>query len=117
MRIAFSTETNEGLDAPISQHFGRCPYYVIVEMEGDTIKGVNTIDNPFYNSHGAPGQVPSFIKQQGVDIMISGGMGGRAAEFFEQFGIKPITGASNIVKDALNEYMAGELRDFQTCNH
>ncbi|MCD6281946.1 MAG: NifB/NifX family molybdenum-iron cluster-binding protein [Deltaproteobacteria bacterium] len=116
MRIAFSAESNEGLNAQISQHFGRCPFYVIVDLEGEDIKGVDVIENPFYTSHGAPGEVPGFINQQGVKVMITGGMGGRAIQFFQQFGIEPITGATGTVSEALDLYISGRLKGFSTCN-
>ena len=35
-RIAFSSEDNIGLKSQMSMHFGRCPYYTIVEVEGET---------------------------------------------------------------------------------
>jgi predicted Fe-Mo cluster-binding NifX family protein len=33
-RIAFACETNLGLQAEMSAHFGRCPYYAIVDIDG-----------------------------------------------------------------------------------
>jgi len=118
MRIAVSSENDLGLDATISEHFGRCPYYVIVDVEDDTIKQeVKTIKNPFYDAHGNTGQVPSFINSQGADVMIAGGMGPRAIEFFNQFGIEPVTGASGVVKDVIKAYLAGQLKGSQGCNH
>jgi hypothetical protein len=33
MRIAVSTETNAGLDAAVSPHFGRCPFYALVDLQ------------------------------------------------------------------------------------
>jgi len=38
MRIAISAETNNGLDSIIGQHFGRCPYFALVDMEGNEVK-------------------------------------------------------------------------------
>ena len=33
MRIAISVEDDNGLDSVISHHFGRCPYFVLVDVD------------------------------------------------------------------------------------
>jgi predicted Fe-Mo cluster-binding NifX family protein len=114
MRIAISAETNNGLDSTIGQHFGRCPYFALVDMEGNEVKEINIIENPFFAGHEV-GQVPGFIHEQGANVMLSGGMGGRAIQFFTQFGIDTATGARGTVKEALAEYLAGNLAGAAPC--
>ncbi|OPX38217.1 MAG: hypothetical protein B1H12_02920 [Desulfobacteraceae bacterium 4484_190.2] len=116
MNIAFSTDDNNGLDAVLSHHFGRCPYYTFADVEGMEIKDVRSVTNPFYGSHGQPGEVPSFIKSQGAEVIIAGGMGSRAISFFEQFGIQPFTGVSGKVKDVLEVYFKGKLAGAEACS-
>ena len=87
MRIAFSALTDQGLESPISPHFGRCPFYVFVDLDGENqVIGVNAISNAHAKKHD-PGQLPAYIRDQGADVMISGGMGGRAVNFFHQFNV------------------------------
>jgi len=114
MRIAISAENNNGLDSTVAQHFGRCPYFALVDIEGKEIEGVNVLENPFIAGHEV-GQVPGFINEQGVDVMLSGGMGGRAIQFFTQFGIDIATGASGTVKQAVTEFLAGNLSGTAPC--
>ena len=114
MRIAISTEENKGLDSRVSHHFGRCPYYVLVDYEGETVKSVQTIDNPFFQGH-EMGVVPNFINEHGVNVMISGGMGRRALAFFEEFGIDVATGAEDTVQTSLDRYFNGQLAGAQPC--
>ena len=114
MRIAISTEDKIGLDSSISHHFGRCPYYVLVDLEGVSINEVKAIDNPYFYQH-KPGMVPDFIKEQGVDVMISGGMGRRAIDFFDQFGIQVATGAVGNVRITLELYLDGKLQGASPC--
>ena len=114
MRIAFSAESKNGLESHISHHFGRCPAYVLVDLEGDQVKSIDAIDNPFFQGH-EPGMVPSFIHEQGVNVMISGGMGRRAIDFFEQFGIGVATGAQGNVQFALQAYLEGNLNEAAPC--
>lgn len=116
MRIAFAAEDGNGLDAVLSQHFGRCPYYIFVDVEGEEVKDVKAVHNPFYHEHGQPGQVPEFIYDQGVDVMVAGGMGHRAMDFFEKFGIDVVTGASGRVRDVLEDYLKGRLSGAEPCD-
>ncbi|MBN1149574.1 MAG: NifB/NifX family molybdenum-iron cluster-binding protein [Anaerolineales bacterium] len=115
MRIAISAENKNGLDSPISHHFGRCPCYVLVDVESNQVKSVQTIDNPYFAQH-QPGMVPAFIQQQGANVMISGGMGWRAIEFFQQYGIQVATGGDGTVGQTLDLYLRGQLTGAQPCN-
>ena len=116
MRIALSTDDDRGLDAVLSYHFGRCPYYTLVDVEGKEVKETMSVPNPFYGEHGQPGQVPAFINSQGAQVIIAGGMGSRAVDFFQQFGIEPVTGVSGKVKDAVEAYLDSKLSGAAPCD-
>ena len=115
-RIALACEDNQGLSGQISQHFGRCPYYVIVDVEGDEIEKTDSVNNPYYNNH-VPGMVPQFINQQGVNVMIAGGMGPRAIDMFSSLGIEVVTGAIGNVGNVLQAYLKGEISGVEPCEH
>jgi len=115
MRIAISSEENKGLESKVSHHFGRCPFFVLVEVAGEEFSNVDVIANPYF-AHHSPGQVPGFISEQKVDLMISGGMGRRAIDFFQQFGVQTATGASGSVEQTLRRFLAGELPSAQPCH-
>jgi predicted Fe-Mo cluster-binding NifX family protein len=114
MRIAISAETNKELESLVANHFGRCPYFVLVDVDGCEVRSVEVVDNPHFQSH-QPGQVPGFIKSHNADVMLSGGMGGRAIQFFQQYGIETATGASGTARIALERYLGGELEDAAPC--
>jgi predicted Fe-Mo cluster-binding NifX family protein len=118
MRIAISADDWNGLDSVVSPHFGRCPHYILVDIEfavdGHEVQAVNAIDNPYYGQH-SPGVVPGFIHSQGANVMLTGGMGRRAIAFFEQLGIEAVTGASGTVRRALELYLGSQLRGVQPC--
>ena len=115
MRIAVSTETNAGLDAPVAGHFGRCPFFTLIDLEGEEIQAVQAVPNPYFPMH-EPGQVPGFVHSQGAQVMLAGGMGSRAAAFFEQYGIRPVTGAAGTVRQALDRFQRGELGGWAPCS-
>lgn len=114
MRIAVSADDDRGLDSVVSPHFGRCPYFVLVDMKDREVKQVQTVANPFYGNH-RPGQVPGFIHEQGADVMLTGGMGGRAIAFFQQYGVEAVTGAYGTVRTALEQYLGGQLQGAAPC--
>jgi predicted Fe-Mo cluster-binding NifX family protein len=114
MRIAVSADTNQGLQSQVAHHFGRCPFFALVEVEENQIETFSVIENPFYTGHEV-GQVPGFINDQKADVMLSGGMGGRAIQFFNQFGIEPATGASGTVENAVKCYLDGKIKGASSC--
>ena len=114
MRIAVSADDNRGLDSVVGPHFGRCPYYVFVDVEGCNVENVQVVASPFFGQH-QPGQVPGFIHQYEANVMLTGGMGHRAIGFFQQLGIEPVTGAQGTVRRALEQYLGGELQGAAPC--
>jgi predicted Fe-Mo cluster-binding NifX family protein len=114
-RVAISAGENNGLDSAVSPHFGRCPFFVLVDFQEGQVATTQTIPNPYYSQH-QPGQVPGFIHSQRVDVMLTGGMGGRAIAFFEQYGIEAATGASGTVRHALEQYMGHQLQQAEPCH-
>ena len=108
LKIGIPSETGDGLESTISYHFGRARYYTIIEIEDNKIKKVEVVQTPFIE-HG-PGDIPNFLKSKGVNLVIAFGMGGRAIDFFNQLGIKVITGAEGKIRDIVNSYLRGELQ-------
>jgi predicted Fe-Mo cluster-binding NifX family protein len=114
MRIAVSADNKNGLDSVVSPHFGRCPHFILVDLDANEVKEVREIDNPFF-AHHQPGQVPAFVHSLGVNVMLTGGMGGRAITFFQQFGIEGVTGAYGTVRQSVERYLGGQLKGAEPC--
>jgi len=114
MRVAISSEGSGDLDSAVSPHFGRCPQFVLIDLDDAGLRTVSRVANPFANSH-EPGQVPRFMASQNVQVMVSGGMGWRAIAAFEQLGIQAVTGAVGSVREALEDYLAGKLQGGDPC--
>ena len=114
MRVAISADDSNGLDSVVSPHFGRCPYYALVDLDGREVSQVKVVENPAFGHH-QPGQVPGFINSHGADVMLAGGMGRRAIAFFQQYGIEAATGATGTVRRALDQYLGGTLEKAEPC--
>lgn len=115
-RIAFACEENKGLQSEMSMHFGRCPYFVMVDVEGTEVKNVQAIENPYFNGH-VPGAVPQFINTQKVNVIIAGGMGPKAVQMFQGFGIEVATGVAGRVENVLKAYLEGKVTGTVACSH
>lgn len=115
-RIALACDSGFGLEGSISAHFGRCPFYVLVDVEDNQIFGFQVVDNPYYPNH-QPGVIPQFIHSQKANVMIAGGMGPRAIDFFTQFGIDVATGVQGKVRDVVEAYLKGEIQGIVACEH
>jgi len=102
MVIAFSSDSNKGLESLLSDHFGHAPYFVIVEIEGNNIKNVETIENPYAKEH-AHGAIQNFLYSKGVNLVVSGGMGENAQSIFKSLGVNVIIGKHGTIKDVLKE--------------
>ena len=108
MRIAIPCDNNKGLESEVSMHFGRSPYYAFVDIENDEVKNVKIVPLPFAD-HGI-GDLPNFVKQNGGEIVIAYGMGGRAADFFNQLGIKVLIGVQGKVREVIDAFLEDRLR-------
>lgn len=101
MRIAISTEGDE-----VSMHFGRCPFFTLVDLENGQIVKKEVVENPGHQ----PGFIPQFLHQQNVGCIICGGMGMRALDLFKELGIQTILGVSGLIKDVLRQLQQGTLK-------
>ena len=114
MKIAFASNDDLGLDGMLAHHFGHCPYYVFVDLDGKEIVSVQTKKNPFLNQH-IRGVVPQYLADEGADVIVSGGMGPAAIDWFKKLGVTPITTEPRKIKDILQDYVAGKLTGAEPC--
>ncbi len=59
--------------------------------------------------------VPGFIHSLGANVMLTGGMGGRAIMFFQEYGIEGVTGAHGTVRQSVTHYLGGQLKGAAPC--
>lgn len=115
MKIAVTAENNNGLDSIVAHHFGHAAFFIMVDMENGEVTAAQGVTNPFAEAH-QPGQIPGFIHEQKANVILSGGMGGHAIQFFEELGIKAATGANGTVRHALEDYLGGNLKEAAPCD-
>lgn len=116
--IAVTADDDRGLAGEMSMHFGHCRYFVLATLDEQKqqVKATDVRANPYAEQH-QPGQIPEYIKSLGADIVLSGGMGARAIEWFDRFGIQVATGHRSSVGEAIDAYLTGELQGVTECDH
>ena len=98
MRIAIPVEENRGVDSLICEHFGRAPYFALVDVDENGVS-LEVKENPL-TEHTA-GALPELLRNWGVDRIVATRMGQKAQMFFNQFGIDVVLGVSGTVRDAI----------------
>ncbi len=102
MKVAVTTENGK-----VFQHFGHCRYFTIATVEDGAVKE-RTIVDAEGSGHSALG---GFLKGNGVEVLICGGIGGGAKQVLAEAGIRLIPGISGDteVEQALAAFAAGTL--------
>ena len=108
MKIAVASEGKM-----VTEHFGHCVNFNIFEAQNGQITKSESIQNPGHR----PGFLPNFLNDLGVNVIISGGMGGGAIDIFNEKGIEVITGASGIAETVVNNYLQGNLKSTGSVCH
>ena len=79
------------VDGKLSPHFGHCQSFALIDADLEAMKIVarGEVDAPPHQ----PGLLPPWLAERGANVIIAGGMGGRAKGLFAEHGIDVIIGA------------------------
>ncbi len=103
-----------GLDAPFGTHFGHCDLYTVINVEDGDIKDIRTLPNISHQEGGCLAPV-QHLADNGVKILIAGGMGMRPLMGFNQMGIDVYySGGVPTVGEAVQAFLDGKLQTFST---
>ncbi len=112
MKRKFAIPTVDGKSCA---HFGHCQSFAVVEVDGADLGIMNFMDPPAHQ----PGTYPRFLADQGVSIVIAGGMGQMAQNLFQQNNIEVHMGVGVEEPHFLVEqFLRNELQTGDNlCNH
>ncbi len=108
IKIAVASE-----NGMVTEHFGHCEAFIIFDAVNNKIVRSETIANPGHK----PGFLPNFLADRGVNVIISGGMGGGAVDIFNERNIEVIVGARGDAKTAVEAYLQGALKSTGSVCH
>jgi predicted Fe-Mo cluster-binding NifX family protein len=113
MKIAISS-TGKNLESEVDARFGRCSYFLIVNIENKRIKDFKAIKNTAKEQMGGAGiTAGEIVAKQNVDAVITTNLGPRAFFVFEQFGIKIYQGKGKI-KDVVQDLINNKLKEIKS---
>lgn len=118
VRLVVPVSDEKGIDAQLSQHFGRAPFYAIIDLdEKGQVIGQGTIANT--SEHfGGVGLPPDRILQLKPKALVTYGLGSKALRIFQDVGVAVLRTEANTVKEVVNAYNNDELQELtEGCHH
>ena len=108
MRIAISA-SGDNLETELDPRFGRCQYFIFVDTESMEFEA---LPNKGAGAMGGAGiQAAQNVADKKVEVVITGNVGPNAFQTLSAAGIKIITGVGGTVKDAIEKFNKGELKE------
>ena len=106
MRIAFASSGKGGLDDVVSERFGRCPTFTIVDVENGEIKKVSVIANPGVRAAGGAGvKASQTLIDNSVDVVVAGRFGPNAMALLQGLGIRTVQMPPIKIKEAIKRML------------
>ncbi len=111
-KVIFAVPVAEGR---LCNHFGHCDQFALITTQDGKIEGKSLQTPPPHE----PGVLPKWLHEKGVNIVIAGGMGGRAIGLFGENNIKVVTGAPQDAPETLvAQYLSNSLvTGSNVCDH
>jgi predicted Fe-Mo cluster-binding NifX family protein len=103
MKIAVPTA-----EGKLCAHFGHCSEFVLFSFD-ESSRAISSEERLTPPPH-APGVLPAWLAEQGVSVVLAGGMGQRAQSLFERHGIRVVVGAPAAApRELAEQWLAGDL--------
>lgn len=111
MRIVIPVLDESGINAQLSEHFGRAPYFLALDIDEEGyISDQKTVAN--VSEHfGGVGRPPDRILQLRPNALITYGMGPRALNIFQNARVAVLRANSRIVREVVTAYNKDELEE------
>jgi len=104
-------------DGKVAAHFGHCSHFALFDVDEAAAAVVNKeiISSPGHQ----PGLLPVWLAEEGVSVVIAGGMGSRAQALFREHRIEVVIGVrGDDPEKAVLDYIKGELATGDNiCDH
>jgi len=101
----------------VAAHFGHCEQFAIIDVDEDskTILKKEMVTSPGHE----PGFLPQWLAEEGVSVVLAGGMGSRAQGLFAQNNIHVVVGVlESDPERAMLAYLGGALETGgNICDH
>ncbi|MBN2602850.1 MAG: NifB/NifX family molybdenum-iron cluster-binding protein [Candidatus Thermoplasmatota archaeon] len=103
------TSTGENLDADVDPRFGRCKYFLIIDIDSMNVEYFS--NDSMMASGGAGIKAAEMIAKKGASVVITGNVGPNAFQTLTAAGIKVITGVTGNINQVIGNFKKGELKE------
>ncbi len=110
MKFAVPTEAGK-----LCAHFGHCEKFAVIDTVDGKVTNETMLEPPVHQ----PGVYPKFLADQGVNVIIAGGMGQKAQDLFTENNIQVCMGVTaGNPKDLVCSYLESSLQTgTNLCDH
>jgi predicted Fe-Mo cluster-binding NifX family protein len=117
-RIVIPSEDQNGLSAHIAEHFGRAPYFTVVDFdEKGEVSGVKAVPNVSEHAGGV-GVAPDHILKLQPTAVIVHDMGFKAIDIFKNAGVTVLRSNADMVNKVVAAYKDDKLQELtEGCGH
>jgi predicted Fe-Mo cluster-binding NifX family protein len=110
-RVIVPAEDQKGLNARLAEHFGRAPYYAVVDFdENGEVADVKTVPNVGEHAGGI-GFAHDHILEYKPNAIIVYGMGPRGLITFQDAGVAVLKANANTVGEVVAAYREDKLQE------
>ena len=105
MKVAIPTHSGK-----VDDHFGHCEYFMVYTTnDNKEIIHEELVASP--NGCGCKSDIVEKLSDIGVKVMLAGNIGGGAVNKLSSFGIAVVRGCSGDIKNVMNEWLKGNIKD------
>jgi predicted Fe-Mo cluster-binding NifX family protein len=116
-RVIIPIEDESGLEAHLAEHFGRAPYFAVVDFENGKVSNVKT--EPNTGEHlGGTGHPHENLLALKPNVIVAHGMGPGGLKSFQNAKIIVLKADANTVKEIITSFKQGKLTELVAgCEH
>jgi len=108
IRLAIPADSDAGLKAQRSGHFGKCAYYALIDIKDQQVQQIATLQNGGHVQGGC--SVPVVLLHANhVNKLIVAGIGGRPLQGFRETGIEVYAGSGQTVQETVDLFLSDQL--------
>jgi predicted Fe-Mo cluster-binding NifX family protein len=112
MKIAVPVTSSNQIDG----HFGHCESYAVFTVSEDNqITDVQSVKSP--QGCGCKSNIASVLAENGVTVMLAGGIGGGAINVLNSQGIEVVRGCAGNAPEVVKLYVEGMVKDSGSSCH
>ena len=107
MKICITSQ-GDSLTSQVDGRFGRCQFFLILDLETDRVE---IVKNPNIDVMGGAGiQSGQLVASKGAKAVLTGNVGPNAFQALQAAGIDVITGVSGSIEGVIEKYKKGEFK-------